>query len=147
MRTRRAARLLIINNTNDVLLFRFTHCDDALAGRSYWATPGGGLEGHETFEQAAIRELYEETGITRDFIGNSIGSSTFEMLLPSGESVQAEERFFVVKITNTEISKEGWSQNEKNVIDRHHWWTETELKNTKETVYPLNILEMISVLN
>ncbi|EHX95999.1 nudix hydrolase [Escherichia coli DEC15A] len=35
------------------------------------------------------------------------------MLLPSGESVQAEERFFVVKITNTEISKEGWSQNEK----------------------------------
>lgn len=65
MRTRRAARLLIINNTNDVLLFRFTHTSDALAGSSYWATPGGGLEDHETFEQAAIRELYEETGIKR----------------------------------------------------------------------------------
>ena len=107
MRTRRAARLLIINNTNDVLLFRFTHRDDALAGRSYWATPGGGLEGHETFEQAAIRELYEETGIKRDFIGNSVGNSTFEMLLPKGETVKAEERFFVVRVTDTSITQGG----------------------------------------
>lgn len=44
MRTRRAARLLIINNTNDVLLFRFTHRDDALAGRSYWAPPAVDLK-------------------------------------------------------------------------------------------------------
>lgn len=147
MRTRRAARLLIINNTNDVLLFRFTHRDDALAGRSYWATPGGGLEGHETFEQAAIRELYEETGIKRDFIGNSVGNSTFEMLLPKGETVKAEERFFVVRVTDTSITQEGWSQHEKSVIYQHHWWTKDELKNTKETVYPLNILEMLSDLH
>ncbi|CNB21275.1 NUDIX domain-containing protein [Yersinia enterocolitica] len=147
MRTRRAARLLIINNTNDVLLFRFTHTSDALAGSSYWATPGGGLEGHETFEQAAIRELYEETGIKRDFIGSAVGNSAFEMLLPKGETVKAEERFFVVRVTDTSITQEGWSQHEKSVICQHHWWTKGELKNTTETVYPLNILEMLSDLH
>jgi ADP-ribose pyrophosphatase YjhB (NUDIX family) len=57
MRQRNAARLLVINPLRQVLLFRFQHKDDALAGHDYWATPGGGLEEGETFEAAAVREL------------------------------------------------------------------------------------------
>jgi 8-oxo-dGTP pyrophosphatase MutT (NUDIX family) len=52
-----------------VLLFRFSYKRGALAGRTYWATPGGGLEEGDTFEQAAIRELKEETGLHVDTIG------------------------------------------------------------------------------
>lgn len=32
-------------------------------GSLYWCPPGGGREQGETFEQAAVREVYEETGI------------------------------------------------------------------------------------
>ncbi len=52
MRTRPAARLLIMSPENRLLLFRFSHRDDALAGRSYWATPGGGVEEGELFADA-----------------------------------------------------------------------------------------------
>ena len=44
MRERKAARLLVINPAHEVLLFRFVHKDGALAGKNYWATPGGGVE-------------------------------------------------------------------------------------------------------
>jgi len=55
---RRAARLLVLDGEGRILLFR--HRDPH--GRSFWATPGGGLEARETFEAAARRESDEELG-------------------------------------------------------------------------------------
>ena len=36
--------------------------------RTYWTLPGGGIHADETFEQAAVREVQEETGLDVDVI-------------------------------------------------------------------------------
>lgn len=121
MRVRCSARLLIINPANRVLLFHFVHSHDALVGKSFWATPGGGVEIGESFEQAAIRELGEETGILRDNVGLCVAENTFEMTLPSGEIVLAKEQFYRVKFDTEDINISGWTEDEKSVIAGHHW--------------------------
>lgn len=140
MRTRQSSRLIILSPEKNVLLFNFRHKNDALSGMCYWATPGGGLEKNESFEQAALRELQEETGLKRDAVGAVVASRTFPMQLPDGETVLAEEHFFIIHAEKSDIDYFGWSENEKRVIKSHYWWSLEELKDTNETIFPHDLI-------
>lgn len=54
-----AATIAAVVRDGQVLLVRRAHAPDA--GR--WAFPGGKVHAGETLHQAALRELYEETGV------------------------------------------------------------------------------------
>lgn len=143
MRERKAARLLVISPQRKVLLFRFHHTNDALAGTSHWATPGGGLEHGETFHAAAIRELREETGIQLDAITDPVADRRVSLILPSGEAVTAVEQYFVVPVQDTSLSHAEWTEHERKVMATHHWWSAEELLATRERVWPENLLQML----
>ena len=59
---RPASRILLTDPAGRVLLFRFTPDDRP----PFWCTPGGALDPGESYEQAARRELREETGLDLD---------------------------------------------------------------------------------
>lgn len=61
---RRVATVVLVDRRGYVLLQHRTH--DAPVAPGQWGFVGGGIEGAETPEQAARRELAEETGLTVD---------------------------------------------------------------------------------
>jgi 8-oxo-dGTP diphosphatase len=144
MRLRPSARLLILEPSGRVLLFRFVFKAGALAGQDYWATPGGGVEHGETFEQAALRELWEETGIRAQTSGPEIARRMFPLQLPDGEHVMADERFFLVRSENASLSREGWTQHEAEVMVAYKWWSLDELTQTAATVWPADLAIMLN---
>jgi len=56
-------KTVILNKNNDVLLLRRSQLSPRPGGIDL---PGGGVDAHESPEAAAIREVFEETGIVID---------------------------------------------------------------------------------
>ncbi len=87
-----------------------------------------------------MRELREETGLIRTTAGPQVASRSFSMMLPNGEKVLADERFFMIRTETQQTTSEGWSDNEKKVIRHQRWWSQEELRATDETVFPKDLL-------
>jgi len=147
MRRRPSSRLLVIDRNNQVLLFRFAFERGPLAGQSYWATPGGALEPGESFADAARRELFEETGILRDAIGQEVAQREFVLQLHDGEYVMAEERFFLVRVADQSLSQDHRTPIEIEVMTDHRWWSVEELTSTREAVFPETLVTILASID
>ncbi len=144
MRRRPSSRLLVADERDRILLFRFVYQDPILGDRDFWATPGGALETGETFEDAARRELFEETGLQVADVGATVGHNEFVISLPSGEQVLAEERYFLVRAPEHVPSREGWTTEEREMMAEHRWWSVNELRATSDVVYPKDLVDILA---
>ena len=73
-------------------------------GRIDWCVPKGHPEGSETIEQAAVREIAEETGLEADILEH-IGDITYEFQTPE-KTVVKTVHHFLMQQTGGELTVE-----------------------------------------
>jgi 8-oxo-dGTP diphosphatase len=131
---RPVARVLVLDREDRLLLLRAVHAAD---GYTFWVAPGGGVEPGETFEQAARRELIEETGLDLT-IDRWVWTRRHEHVW-NGRLSDQYERFFVARTAETRIAPR---RPDRHVVG-HRWWRAADIQSSAEAFAPKRLAELL----
>ncbi|MFE7765695.1 NUDIX hydrolase [Streptomyces sp. NPDC057438] len=143
---RRVARVILLDPRDRILLLHGHEPDDP--ADDWWFTPGGGVEGTETREEAALRELVEETGITDVELGPVLWRRRCSFPF-AGRRWDQDEWYYLARTTDTRPVvplDAGLTELERRSVAGARWWTCGELARAHETVYPTRLAELLRTL-
>jgi 8-oxo-dGTP pyrophosphatase MutT (NUDIX family) len=139
---RLTSRILLFDEQGSILLFLTTAPDTSLFAR--WVTPGGGVDPGEDHRDAAIRELFEETGLEITDPGQPVWQYDFEVEWNNADHDTGHAEYYVVHTNRFEPSSAGWTDDEKIDTLDSRWWTLDELRSTTEPFEPAQLPELVS---
>ena len=115
-----------------------------LFGAGKWNGVGGKLKPNETPKDGIRREIYEETGITKDDIelGPVVWKGSFDFVR-IGEPTRMYERFIVARTKRSEVKPVGLTDWECSVIKDMRWFSLDGIKNSSEVIYPVVLLQYL----
>lgn len=141
MRQRDSARVLLVDGIGRLLLYCAEDRTVLVPGQPppdrFWVTVGGAVEPGETFEDAARREVFEETGIRDMELGRWIWER--EIVLDwRGDLVRSYERYFLASTPATAVTASNLNESEQDVFKGYRWWSAEELleREPSETFKP-----------
>lgn len=150
-RLREAARAVVLDPDDRVLLVRFEFPARVVQAtphraRVVWATPGGGVDGDESHEQAIRRELSEEAGLDAFELGPVVWMRTHIFELGIDWDGQ-RERYFLVRVPRFEPAPRlSWEQLNAEFVTAIRWWSLDELEATKERFAPRRLPALVRSL-
>ncbi len=135
-------RVLLLSPRRRILLIKYRNTGPTGVPRPCWMTAGGGLEDGETIEQAALREIAEETGMIDVRLGPVVwyGEDSHR----SGDWNALYKEHFIVAFAPTEtVDDGGWTEHERQQVVETRWWTIDSLRQSTERIYPFGLADLL----
>jgi len=141
---RQAGRVLVIDPAGRVLLLQ--GFDPARPSSLHWITIGGGTDHGEGTAEAALRELWEESGIkaTGDELIGPVWQRTTEFSF-AGTRYRQEEDYYVLRVGEVQVTLANLDPIERATITSYRWWSREELAATPEAFFPAELPELLQL--
>jgi len=140
---RPTVRVLLLDDRDRVLLFRGQ--DPSTPDIRYWFPAGGGIEPGEKPEDAARREVLEETGLANFELGPHIWNRRHVFSF-YGSKQDVREIWFFARVPNFDIDTSGITDMERKILQEHRWWTQQELETTTDVLTPRDLAALLKDL-
>lgn len=140
---RRTARVLLIDELDRVLLFQGQDPSDP--SNIYWCPVGGGIEPGESPEDAARREVREETGLIDFDLGSHVWNRQDEYSF-NEQDYYVSETWFLSRVSAFEIDTTELFGLERVSFVQFRWWTQRELSDTTEIMMPRQLASLLNDL-
>lgn len=137
---RPTARVLLLDAADRLLLFRSV--DEA--GLGYWYPAGGAVDPGETYEQAAVREVREETGA--DVVLGPHVWNRRHVVAWGGVRYDVRERWYLARVEAFDLDVRGWTPLEVANITAHRWWSLDDLARSGERLVPTDLANLLADL-
>jgi 8-oxo-dGTP pyrophosphatase MutT (NUDIX family) len=144
-RLRLTSRLVVMDPQDCVLLF-LTAAPDS-SGFTRWITPGGGVDPGESHDDAARRELFEETGYQVDDVGQPVWTYDFEVTFDQADHNQGHAEYFHVRTQRFEPVSTFWTPEEHVDVTDWRWFSAEQLETSQEPYEPAHLPGLIRSLS
>ncbi len=142
---RRAARVLVVDPDGRLLLMH--GFDPQKPSVGYWFTPGGGLQPGESMEQAAVREMGEETGfaVSPTDLGSPVWHDVTVFSF-EGRTYEQSQDYFLLRVPCFTAAPVAFEAHEARSVRGLAWWTLESLAATTETFHPACLVGLVTGL-